>query len=384
MDSTVECDPCKECDPSDGTCSMDKSAGTQCAEPTCNEDGDLVQAAVCNDSGDCQDPSTMDCGAYQCVNPGNAMAMCPNSCAGDEDCKAGNFCFDRPDDNDGDEECYENRPPEADAGMDKSRVPPGDPVNLNGANSSDPDGDEITFQWRLADSTCPGNETSDTEDHRQDLQNDPDWNPTDERVSFTMPEQDCEDEVLEFELVVDDGEFESEPDTVAVAYGNCEDKPTANIERPSDGDIQWGDTVTLDGSGSTVGCGSSLTYSWDYDASGAPELSEPSGSAEETYELKLPDVCRESTTRYEVQLQVDDEVRTSRLETFPLVVEPNGPCEGDEAGDAGIEDAGGGGEISGSSCGGCSVGSDNEPRLPVSVVGVLLVGGLLRMRRRRE
>jgi len=389
MDSQRSCDdgnPCTEnnCDPQNGCQNPTKSAGAQCGEPMCNENGNLVQAPVCDSSGNCQNPSVIDCGRFTCSNPGNASATCLDACSSDADCKEGNFCLDRPDDQDGDQECYDNRPPEADAGMDQSRIPAGSRVNLNGSASSDPDEDELTFEWSLADSSCPGGETSDTEAKRSDIQSGELWDPTAESPSFTMPSQDCTDEVLQFELVVDDGEFESEPDRVEIAYGDCGEAPVAEISRSGSGAPQWGSTLTFDGTDSRTGCGNSLSYSWTFqadDPSTAPELAEPEGNTSETYELELPDTCREAPVRYEIELQVNDGIQTSPVEAFPLVVPANGPCQGDggppaDAGDAGLDP-----DVSDSGCS-FSAGSEGAPQIPVSVVGALLLGGLLRIRRR--
>jgi len=91
-----------------------------------------------------------------------------------------------------------NNAPVASAGIDQT-VGEGELVFLDGSGSSDPDGDELSYQWTqtggilvsLSDATVV--------------------NP-----SFTAPSSITQDEVLTFEIVVSDGEFSSMPDAVNV------------------------------------------------------------------------------------------------------------------------------------------------------------------------
>ena len=382
-----------------------KQAGASCGDPMCNSEENLVQAPTCDASGQCQMSGVQDCGAYKCADPDGSPATCPDTCEADEDCKTDNYCFDRPDDSDGDKECHPNRPPVAKAGQDQGGYKKDQVVQLDGSQSSDPDGDMLSYQWELTGVECPvmGQEDqADLQAYRSYLADTMTsrWDPTEASASFELMPPQCDREILTFELTVNDGEFdnterpnapEDEDATATVQYGDCGTQPTAVISgEPSN--VDWGDEFTLDGSRSTPGCGDSLSYSWSVEPMGEPLTTTELSDGEEL-QVELDDICRDRETELTFNLSVYDGVKNS--EQFPetITVRPNGPCEGDESSspDAGPDsgaptDLGNvnrGGDISGSSCFCAAPGEGQSPAVPVSLLAALVVGGAVRRRRRR-
>ena len=122
-------------------------------------------------------------------------------------------------------------------------------VTLDGSESHDPDGDPLTFAWSVL--TRPAGSTA-------VLSNPSAVGPTfvaDRAGEFVM------------QLIVNDGQVDSAPDTVRITTRNT--RPVADA-----GDDQTrsvGDTVTIDGTGSFDSDGDPLSYSWSF-------TSRPTGS----------------------------------------------------------------------------------------------------------
>ncbi|MFA6112234.1 MAG: SUMF1/EgtB/PvdO family nonheme iron enzyme, partial [Candidatus Latescibacterota bacterium] len=126
-------------------------------------------------------------------------------------------------------------PPTADAGPDQM-VHVGDMVSLDGSGSSDPDtGDVLSYAWTVSAGVILSSTTV-------------------PRPAFTPGEA----KSYRFILVVSDGHQNSSPDTVTVTVANR--PPTANAG--PDQAVHLGDTVTLDGRGSSDPDGDALTYRW--------------------------------------------------------------------------------------------------------------------------
>lgn len=144
-----------------------------------------------------------------------------------------------------------NSAPVADAGSDQS-VKTGSLVTLDGRNSSDVDGDSLTYQWafvqRPQGSTAQlGNARAVTTTFTPDL-----------------------DGVYVVGLVVSDGALESDMDEVAITAATPNSAPVAHAG--SNQTVTEGDTVTLDGSRSADADGDLITYAWHI-------VSKPEGSA---------------------------------------------------------------------------------------------------------
>ncbi|MFO7287793.1 MAG: PKD domain-containing protein, partial [Gammaproteobacteria bacterium] len=185
-----------------------------------------------------------------------------------------------------------NSAPHADAGPDQT-IAVGALVELDGSASSDPDGDPLTFDWTLT-SRPSGSSASLS-------------NANTVKPSFVA------DRPGEYvaTLVVSDGEFDSEPDTVKVSTTNS--APVANAG--SDLTATVGDTVELDGSASTDADGDELTYLWSI-------VSRPDGSTAELVGETLvnPTLEVDVAGLYVVQLIVSDRALSSDPDTVAITV----------------------------------------------------------------
>jgi PKD repeat protein len=134
----------------------------------------------------------------------------------------------------------ENSPPVASAGND-STVHVGATVTLDGSSSYDPDGDDLSYAWSL--DSKPAQSTAALD------------NPTAMAPSFVA------DTVGDYHVslvVTDSNGIPSAADEVIISTQNS--APIANAG--NDQAVYVGDTVTLDGSGSTDSDGDSITYTW--------------------------------------------------------------------------------------------------------------------------
>jgi len=177
-----------------------------------------------------------------------------------------------------------NLAPVANAGEDKT-VGQYDHVCLDGSASSDPNGDDITYNWTI---------TSMPDGSGSMLDNSVAVDPC-----FTP------DEVGDYmvQLIVNDGEYDSDSNTVTISVeGNS--KPVADAGE--DRDVNVGEEVCLDGSGSSDPDGDDITtYSWAI-------TSRPVGSDANAADLDDPGKVNPCFTpdvsgAYLVQLTVTDE-----------------------------------------------------------------------------
>ncbi len=132
-----------------------------------------------------------------------------------------------------------NRPPQAEAGADQTAYV-GQTLTLDGSHSVDPDGDPLSFSWSLV--SRPAGSAAQL------------IGPGLVNPSFQVDRSGS----YSIRLVVNDGSLDSAPDTVTVSTLNS--RPTANAG--ANRTARVGDTVTLDGSGSSDVDGQPLTYHW--------------------------------------------------------------------------------------------------------------------------
>ncbi len=167
----------------------------------------------------------------------------------------------------GDRNACTNRPPVAHAGDDRA-FPEGATVQLSGSGSTDPDGDPLTFAW-----TQTGGPAVTLSD------------PASATPSFVAPEV-AADEVLTFQLVVDDMRVKSAPAAVRITVLHVNKPPVASAG--PDQVVAQGTVVTLDGTGSADADGDPLTHSWSQ-LSGTPVTLSDASAPRPTFEAPTPD-----------------------------------------------------------------------------------------------
>jgi len=171
-----------------------------------------------------------------------------------------------------------NHAPAADAGPDQTAFT-GATVTLDGSGSTDLDGDALTFAWSV-DSAPAGSHAAPSD-------------PTAVNPTFTLDKRGT----YVLSLLVDDGLSTSAPDTVQVSTLNSPPVADAGPDRAA----FVGDTVTLDGTGSSDVDGDALAFSWSIvaaPAGSAAALSDP--------EAILPTLHIDRAGTYEVELVVSD------------------------------------------------------------------------------
>src|SRR5690606_512735 len=133
-------------------------------------------------------------------------------------------------------------PPTANAGADQV-VNEGASVQLDGSSSSDPDGSALAYRWTQIAGPMVALDESDPA-----------------RPAFTAPLVVSEGTTLTFELVVNDGTFDSAADSVNISVKNLNRAPVADAG--SDQLVSEGSSVTLDASASFDPDAEPLTHEW--------------------------------------------------------------------------------------------------------------------------
>jgi hypothetical protein len=186
------------------------------------------------------------------------------------------------------------RPPVAHAGPDQRVLFVGQTVQLDGSGSSDVDGDPLTFAWAFT-SRPPGSQAT--------LSDPTLVNPTfvaDVLGTYTV------------QLIVNDGILDSQPNTAMITADNI--RPVAHAG--PDQTVLVGQTVQLDGSGSSDVDGDPLTFAWAF-------TSRPIGSQATLSDPTLvnPTFVADQPGTYVVQLIVNDGTVDSLPDTVTLAGE---------------------------------------------------------------
>ena len=189
----------------------------------------------------------------------------------------------------------ENSPPVSAAGLDQT-VAVGDTVTLDGGGSSDVDGDTLTYRWSLA---APAGSRAVLSDPRA------------VKPRFTADQPGA----YTARLVVNDGRADSEPDEVVVS---TENSPPVADAGPDLSD-RVGETVTLDGSGSSDADGDPLTFEW-----ALLEVPPGSGATLSDSSVVRPTLVLDRPGVYVAQLLVSDDVDESS-DTVTVTTENSPP-----------------------------------------------------------
>ncbi|GEM_PF-1042995 len=203
----------------------------------------------------------------------------------------------------------QNSAPVANAGPDQT-VQLGDLVALDGGLSSDVDGDTLSYAWTLLSQPIGSTAT---------LTGAATLNPSftaDQPGSYTV------------ELVVNDGVVNSLPDTVVISTSNIAPVADAGVDQSA----FVGDTVTLDGSGSSDADGDPITFSWSL-------ITIPMGStaAIGNPSAIMPTFNPDTAGTYVAQLIVNDGVLNSLPNTVVVNVNtPNTPPSADAGPDQSV------------------------------------------------
>jgi hypothetical protein len=190
------------------------------------------------------------------------------------------------------------RVPSADAGADQTAQRTAT-VQLNGGNSSDPDGDPLTFRWSFQSQPTGSAAVL--------------FNPTAVDPTFVLNQPG----IYVVQLIVNDGRFNSAPDTVQISTGNS--APVANAG--ADQSVVVTNTVTLNGSGSTDVDGNQLTFQWSFQSRPAGSAATLSNPAAVT-----PSFAVDRQGDYVLQLIVNDGLSDSAPDTVTISTQNSIPA----------------------------------------------------------
>jgi hypothetical protein len=187
-----------------------------------------------------------------------------------------------------------NSAPVANAGPDQT-VAAGQAVVLDGSGSIDADGDALSYHWMLT-ARPPGSAAAIAD-------------PGAAITSFVADQPG--DYVVQ--LVVNDGELDSAPDTAVISTLNSAPAADAGPDRAG---VPLGGAVTLDGSASSDADGHPLTFSWSL-------ISRPTGSlaALTGATTPMPSFVPDVAGDYVAQLIVNDGFVDSAPDTVRVTVE---------------------------------------------------------------
>lgn len=201
----------------------------------------------------------------------------------------------------------QNQPPVADAGRDLS-VATGATANLDGSASSDPEGDSLHYIWSLLDSPAGSAASLSASDIVQPTLT------TDVDGRYTV------------QLVVSDGELQSDPDLVEITAVTGNVPPNANAG--PDQDVVVGDTVQLDGTASDDSEDDPLGYAWTF-----TEQPSNSGAQLSNATSPTPTFVADGAGTYTVELVVNDGQADSAADSVTITASDSNNAPTADAGD---------------------------------------------------
>jgi len=184
----------------------------------------------------------------------------------------------------------ENNSPIANAGTDQT-VNEGSIVILDGTASTDPDNDALTYLWTAPEGIILSSTTV-------------------QKPTFTAPQVSANCSYT-FSLVVNDGTLDSPVDQVVVSVQNVNKAPIANAG--NDQNVNEGNQVILDGTGSYDDDGDKLTYLWT-----TPNNISLSSNTISQPTFTAPEVDKDTTLT--IQLIVNDGVVDSEASFVKITI----------------------------------------------------------------
>ncbi|MBF0225937.1 MAG: hypothetical protein HQK76_10820 [Desulfobacterales bacterium] len=208
-------------------------------------------------------------------------------------------------------------PPFAVAGDDKP-IFVGDKVYLDGSNSSDPDGEVVTYQWTQLDPPWPLPPSTKVSIS----------NANSAKASFTAPTPKGDVESFTFQLTITDDDGNPSTDTIVIKVVSNNSKPVANAG--NDITVDVGAKVVLDGTASSDPEGATLIYDWTQTGGVFVLLS---GADTSQAFFTAPDIGTSTSTILSFKLQVKDDIGFISEDTTVVKIEKNNAAPIAEAGD---------------------------------------------------